>query len=180
MECPQTKIGPQFSLKAIFAATTWAGAIAGLAVSHLAGWTTVAVGFSLAALNCTGRLAAWQTKRGQPRLFALGWMLLAASLLLPAVKGCNNESVKGWEAAMVCGSIAFDPPGSAEWPAVVWYDVLTFGNLPLVLSPLFLWRLRRGKGQLYGTLLAMSCAAMWSVAIRDADKVLVGYYVWCA
>jgi hypothetical protein len=176
---PTTATWPQFSLKAVFAALTWLSIVAGLAVSQIAGWTMVFVGFSLAVLNCAGRLTILQSDGARPRVFQLGWVLLALSLFLPAVKGCNNQSVVGWQAAVASGSFVLDPPGTADWPAVVWYGVLTFGNLLLVLSPWYLWRLSRGQGQVYRVLFAATNGCMWSISIGDAGTFLLGYYVWC-
>src|SRR5579863_6316188 len=101
---------PQFSLKTIFALVTWSAAIAGLAVSQLAGWTMTAVAFSVGALNCRGRLQDWQRGARQTGLFRVGWVLFALSLFLPAVRGCGDNSVPGWQVAIACGAAVVDPP----------------------------------------------------------------------
>ncbi|HEV3020839.1 MAG TPA: hypothetical protein VGX76_00165 [Pirellulales bacterium] len=174
---------PQFGLKTIFALVTWTAAIAGLAVSQLAGWTMTAIAFSVGALNCRGRLQGWQWGAAQARVFGVGWSLLALSLFLPAVKGCGNVGVPGWEAAAICAQLVVDPPASESsgpWRGALLYAWLTLGNALLLGSPLLLWRLRRERGQFYGTWLAMAVATMCGLSIRDDSRqFLAGYYVWC-
>lgn len=170
---------PQFSLKVIFAVTTWVAAIAALAVSQFSGWIMCAVGLSFVCLNCSGRFAALQRQPGQSRCFQAAWLLLGVSLFLPAMKGCNSTSIYGWEAARVCFQITFDPPPeiSHQTSGYVLYCVCAASNVLLLLSPVFLWRLRRGKGRYYGLLLTATVPAMW--CFGDPTQVLIGYYVWC-
>ncbi|HVX14131.1 MAG TPA: hypothetical protein VHC22_23295 [Pirellulales bacterium] len=174
---------PQFGLKTVFAFVTWIAAIAGLAVSQLAGWTMTAVAFSLGVVNCSGRLDGWQHGAGRTRLFWLGWTILVASLFLPALKGCGNQSIRGWQAAIACGQLVIDPPGNSSdnWAGVLAYVWLTLGNALLLGSPFLLWRLQRNGGRIYGTLLAMAVATMCGLSIgyRNGEFFLIGYYVWC-
>jgi hypothetical protein len=171
---------PQFGLKAIFGFTTWTAAIAGLAVSRFGGWTMFAVGLSLTLLNCSGRLAGCQRPPGQTRCFQAAWLLLMVSLFLPAMKGCNNTSIRGWEAATTCFEIVLDPPPeiSRQSSGYAVYCLCAAANLLLALSPLFLWRLRRGKGAWYGLLLVVTVPAMWCMG--NSNGLLIGYYLWCA
>jgi hypothetical protein len=170
---------PQFSLKVIFAATTWVAAIAGLAVSQFAGWTMCAVGLSVVCLNCSGRLTACQRRPGQSWCFRAAWLLLGLSLFLPAMKGCNGTTIRGWEAAKTCGAIVLDPPDSrSQWSGHALFCLCSVANVLLAVSPLFLWRLRQGKGTFYGLLLVTAVPAMW--CFGDPVQVLIGYYVWCA
>ena len=173
----------QFSLRTLFYAVTWAGSLAGLVASPLRGWTVFAAGYSLACLNSMGRLKGVQTPTAQPRLFRISWLLFAASFVLPAMKGCNNRDMLGWEAAVSCGEVAVRGAmaiGEIEFSAWVAYVLLTFANVMLLLAPLFLWRLRRGKGNFIGRLFALAAATMWCVAITDVNNLNLGYYVWCA
>ena len=55
-------------------------------------------------------------------------------------------------------------------------------NLLIALSPLFLWRLRHGKGQWYSVQFVIAAAAMWcSLVINIGPRIapLIGYVVWC-
>lgn len=171
---------PQFGLKTIFAFTAWTAAIAGLAVSQFSCWTMFAVGLSLVCLNCWGRLVACQRRSGQARCIQAGWLLLAVSLFLPAMKGCNNTSIVGWEAARASLDAALHPPSEISHETGGYLLVCLSGvaNVLLAFSPLFLWRLRRGKGAYYGLLLFVAVPAMW--CFGDPAQVLIGYYVWCA
>jgi hypothetical protein len=176
---------PQFSLKALFAVTAWAASLAALAASQLAGWTMLAIGFSLSCLNCSGQLAVCHGRTAQRRLFGTGWLLLVVSLFLPAVKGCGNTTFRGWEAA----AASFELPLRLFWESKAdsakvngfvygFYCLLAMANLLLAGSPLFLWRLTRGKGEYYGAIFATASAAMWCFSI-EPQMLLVGYYVWC-
>lgn len=173
-------VRPQFGLKALFCLTTWAASLAALAASHLAGWTVFTVGFSLSCLNCLGRLAACQSGTVQRRLFRIAWFLLAISLLLPSVRGCGDTVSNGWQAATFSFQLPYwlfsDPKVGCF--AYGFYCLIALANLLLALSPLLLWRLQRGKGRYYGTLLPVAAAAMWCPAI-DPKALYVGYYVWC-
>lgn len=176
---------PQFSLKALLAVTAWVASLAALAASQLAGWTMLAIGFSLSFLNCLGQLGVCQRRTAQRRLFGTGWLLLVVSLFLPAVKGCGNTTFCGWEAA----AASFELPLRLFWEpkfdsakdnafACGFYCLLAMANLLLAGSPLFLWRLTRGKGGYYGALFATASAAMWCFSI-EPQMLLVGYYAWC-
>jgi hypothetical protein len=174
------RVHPQFGLKAIFGFTAWTAAVAGLGVSQFRGWTMYAVGLSVVCLNCSGRLSACQRQPAQTRFFQAAWLLLFVSLFLPAMKGCNNTSIRGWEAAKVCALVTVDPVAKtpSEWTGHVLFCLCNAVNVLLVLSPLFLWRLRRGKGAYYGLLMVAAVPAMW--CFGDPAQMLIGYYVWCA
>jgi hypothetical protein len=174
----------QFSLRGILAFTAWAACTAAWATMRGAGVVVLAVGFSMAALNCRGDLSAWQLpgRRGR-RLVHLAWALLLASLFLPAIRGCSNAPIAGWQAAQACAAVQFSPldPSGIEqhWVAYGYYSLLNLANLLILLSPLALYLAGRGKGQTYAALLGVSAIAVWSAAIDDAGgSLLAGYYVW--
>jgi hypothetical protein len=174
---------PQFSLRAVFGATTWSASVAGLAASHLAGWTMFAIGFSVACCNCAGWLAPCQKGPPQSRVFRLAWLCLFASLLLPAVQGCGTTVHYGWEAGMVCCEVPLMPflgEDIVDWFGYALYCLLALANLLLALSPLFLWRLRLGKGHWFGAMFVAAASAMWCLSVSDANNLLVGYYAWCS
>ncbi|MGH7136092.1 MAG: hypothetical protein ACREHD_10150, partial [Pirellulales bacterium] len=77
---------------------------------------------------------------------------------------------------------AIDPPvgeAASKWQAIVLYAWLTLGNALLLCSPFWLRRLQQGRGRLYSVLLATTVTAMCSLSIREANHLLVGYYLWC-
>ena len=175
---------PQFSLRSLLAITAWAAAIMALAVSSLSALVVSAVGFSAAALNCAGKLSMLQTTANRRRAVGLAWLLLLASLGMPAVRGCNNEAVPGYSAAAVALAYQVQPPVSQpaeSWVAAyVEFTWLNLANVLLVLSPLFIRRVERGRGHVYAALLALASAAMWCVPIGERPgSLLVGYYIWC-
>jgi hypothetical protein len=172
----------QFSLRGILAFTSWTACTVAWATIRGAGVVVLAVGFSVAALNCRGDLSAWQLpgRRGR-RLVHLAWALLLASLFLPAARGCSSAPIAGWQAAQACATVQFSPFDrgvESHWVAYGYYSLLNLANLLMLLSPLALYLARRGKGQTYAALLGISAIAVWSAAIDDAGNFLAGYYVW--
>lgn len=175
---------PQFGLRWLLALTAWVAAIMALAVSSLNALVMSAIGFSVAALNCAGKLSTLQSAANHRRAVGLAWLLLLASLGLPAVRGCGNDAVPGYSAAAVACAYQVQPPvvqPLQTWAAAyVEFTWLNLANLLLILSPLFIRRIERGQGRLYGALLALACAAMWCLPIGERPgTLLVGYYVWC-
>ena len=175
---------PQFRLRTLFALTAWIAALLAIAVSGFSAWLMAAIGFSLTAMNCAGKLAAVQTPFNHGRAVSQAWLLLLASMLLPAVRGCGNEAIVGWRAAAVACAYQVQPP--VNQPAESWvgayieFTWLNLANLSMVLSPLFARRVQQGKGQVYRVGLAWAATAMWCVPIGEApNSLLAGYYVWC-
>lgn len=175
---------PQFGLRWLLALTAWVAAIMALAVSSLNALVMSAAGFSLAALNCAGKLSTLQSASNHRRAVGLTWLLLLASLVLPAVRGCGDGAVPGYSAAAVACSYQVRPP--VDQPVETWaaayveFTWLNLANVLMILSPLFIRRVERGQGRLYGALLALACAAMWCLPIGERPgTLLVGYYVWC-
>ncbi|HJT32922.1 MAG TPA: hypothetical protein VJ783_12850 [Pirellulales bacterium] len=175
---------PQFGLRWLLALTAWVAAIMALVVSSLNSLVMSAVGFSLAALNCAGKLTMFQSAANHRRAVGLAWLLLLASLGLPAVRGCGNDAVPGYSAAAVACNYQVRPP--VDQPIETWaaayveFTWLNLANLLLILSPLFIRRVERGQGRHYGALLALACAVMWCLPIGERPgTLLIGYYVWC-
>lgn len=112
-ELAGTAIGrwrPQFGLRWLLALTAWVAAIMALAVSSLNALVMSAIGFSVAALNCAGKLSTLQSPANHRRAVGLAWLLLLASLGLPAVRGCGNDAVPGYSAAAVACAYQVQPP----------------------------------------------------------------------
>lgn len=171
-------------MQSLLGFTAWIAAMLAIAVSGAAAWLMAAIGFSVTAMNCAGKLAAVQTPVNHRRAVSLAWLLLLASLLLPVVRGCGNEAVPGWRAAAVACAYQVQPPVSQPpelWVgAYVEFTWLNLANLLLILSPLLAWRIQNGKGHVYRVLLAWAATAMWCVPIGETpNTLLAGYYVWC-
>ncbi|MBW3596666.1 MAG: hypothetical protein KY475_05260 [Planctomycetes bacterium] len=182
----------QFSLKSAFLATAVAAGVACLVGYRGFGSLVLSAGLIAAWLNVRGRLDRLQTRKVRPKLFYAGWMLLGASLFLPAMKGCNNQPVYGWQTAYLCAvteaeivhELVQDSELDAERPleqvgSFAWITAINAANLLLVLSPLLLWRLQRGQGQFLGAALAIAAVSPWALAMRD-PHMFIGCYVWCA
>jgi hypothetical protein len=185
--------GWQFSLLEAFWFLTAAGGAAALVRGKGWGAVVVVVGLFVAWLNVRGRFAEVQAGKRRAKLFWGAWGLLGASLFLPAMRGCNNSTLKGWETAHLCAAaevgavekfvVQGERPPREELGRAVgelsWITLLNLANLLAVLSPVWLWRLRREKGQWLGAALAVAAVAVWIVPLKD-PHVLVGCYVWCA
>ncbi|HEX5447457.1 MAG TPA: hypothetical protein VFW87_26820, partial [Pirellulales bacterium] len=172
-----------FNLRTLFALIGWIALLMAIAVSSLSAWLMTALGFSVTAANCAGKLTALQSSRGQYRAVLLAWLLLLISLMMPAVRGCGDEAVPGYRAAAVTMLYQVQPP--VHQPAQVWlpayleFSLLNLANLLVIFSPLLIHRMRRGKGRVYGVLLAAGAAAMWCMPIGERPgSLLSGYYVW--
>ncbi len=173
----------QFNLRALFALTAWVAMLLAVAVSSRSAWLMAASGFSVTAMNCAGKLTAIQTPRKHRHAVLLAWLLLLSSLMMPAVRGCGDDVVPGYRAAAVAALYQVRPPveqPSESWlPAYLEFSLLNFANLLLIVSPLLIHRVERGKGQVYGTLLAAGATAMWCMPIGEPPgSLLAGYYVW--
>ncbi|HVC96910.1 MAG TPA: hypothetical protein VND64_24740 [Pirellulales bacterium] len=183
----------QFSLRAMMAFTAAVAGVVWLATIKGAGVLVVVAGLTVSMLNWRGALAGWQRPERCGRPIKLGWLLLAISLVLPSVQGCN-EQVLGWEVAWVCASTeievirngitnGFDTDDSKgalkDMLEVVFMTLINLTNLLLFALPWFLVLLRRGRGQCYAAILSCGATAAWTAPVPDAGGLLVGYYVWC-
>ncbi len=183
----------QFSLRDIFWLTTAAAGVAAVAAVKGAGSLVISIGLVVAWLNARGRLAPVQTRKARPKVFYVAWGLLAASLFLPAMKGCNNKPIYGWQTAYACAATQADGvaqlvlqgppeerPSLSDVGSFVWFTLINLANGLALLSPFWLWRLQRGRGEWFGAVLAVAVIGVWAVPLRDPTNLLVGCYVWCA
>jgi len=184
--------GGQFSLRWLFWMT-----------SIVAGWSAIgtvlgpgalpfAVGMTVAFASMCGGLKMLSVTPIRPRMFYAAWLILAASLLMPSVRGCNGKAIAGWQAAQVCAGAGLavvtgiaerteadeGPIQPREWLTLVNLALLNAANLALIASPLLLWRLQRDRGQLLAGWLAITAVPVWLLAVLDADDYLLGYYMW--
>lgn len=173
----------QFNLRTLFALTTWIAMLLAIAASSLSAWFMAALGFSTTAVNCAGKLSPIQTWRGRRGAMLLAWLLLLASLMMPAVRGCGDDAVPGYRAAAVAALYQVRPP--VDQPAETWvaayleFTLLNLANLLLILSPLLIMRVERGRGQILAALLSCGATAMWCMPVGERPgSLLAGYYVW--
>lgn len=194
----------QFSLFELMAITT--GASIAAAVASVRGLPSLVLSTcTLTTLaNCAGRLARWQTPAWQRKWVYLGWLLFLVSLGLPAVKGCDDKYVYGWNLAggLAAGeaegvwklatsreawSEFFAEPADSTQAALL-FTSLNLLNLTLLALPLAAWYWRRnsqGSGRattVWVTCLLLGGAWGWGLSWADdnRDGLLVGYYVWSA
>ena len=129
-------------------------------------------------------------------LFRVAWILFAVSLALPVLHVTSSYTY-GWEAAVTIAHVEWESVTQDGVTKIFSSDnlsakyalsgVLSFfqltlmngANLLLLLSPLTLWRSRRGKGTWLKNSFAVMCVAAWIVPFDDSG-FLVGCYVWCA
>ena len=178
---------PQFSLRGMFVAMTGLAVACGLAAWQGFGTLMASLGLLLALLNVTGHLQYFQTKKTRPKCFYLAWGLLLTSLLLPSVEGCHGP-MSGWEVALAVAEVEArgvremleqdnEQPFRAAATALSWYGLLNLANVLLLFSPLFLYRLQHGRGEWFGSALAVCSIVAWSVGWYGG--FLIGYYFWC-
>ncbi|HJT34074.1 MAG TPA: hypothetical protein VJ783_18655 [Pirellulales bacterium] len=184
---PQPNAGAwQFSLRELLALTTFAAIAAAFAAMLGMGIFVVAAGLSICYLNVRGLFARWQ--RGKWRWFWIGTACIAFALSLglpaaaipfrPAGGSVDYLDLRGWEAAQASFHMLFAWPFDsltdlAGWAAYVLYAC---ANVVLVLSPVWAWRLSRGRGDWYGTIAVVSAADVWCAAIWLRGRE--GYYLW--
>jgi hypothetical protein len=188
--CEHKHAALQFSLFSLFELTTVAAIAAALVAGKGWGTLVLSTGMTLAWFNVRGSFAGWQTPRPQCWLFGAAGVLFVVSLCLPALVVFGD--VYGWAAAFTIANEEWK--GITDWLAVdnrsltedisrilafVWITLMNGANLSMLLSPLTLLRLRRGKGEWLANGQAITSVAAWFV-LFDSNDFLVGSYVWCA
>jgi hypothetical protein len=116
----------------------------------------------------------------QTQLCCAAWFFFLSSMFMPAVEVFGSHS--GWEAADTCFKYVLRPLAREEvkdWSYYTLNCLFALANLLLACSPLLLWRLRHGKGSIYGALFVTSAAAMWC-ALTTKIGPLIGFVVWCS
>ena len=184
------KPGPhQFSLRDLFGLTTVAAIAAALVAAKGVGSLTIVLGLTIAYLNWRGRFARWQRSEMRGRLFIVAWILFGIALLLPSFYVFSKWSL-GWEATWVvaCAELDFigghGPFGHENWDweaalSASGCTLLNLANLLTGLSPLWWWRLRRGRGRWLAIAFSLAAVSAWSVAFGEPRGFGIGHYVWC-
>ena len=134
----------------------------------------------LAWCNFRGAFESLQSGRRQTAVLALAWATFLISLALPSITVFGP--VLGISAAWfsIAGPIEsmFQYGQPAFGVGVIIYLVIDVANLLMLLLPLLVWRLHRGRGRHFGAALCIVMPASWCVA-WDPVNLLLGYYVWC-
>ena len=175
----------QFTLWDLFLLVTALGVALAIAVRVGPGSLSLSLGLILAWQNWRGTFRPAQTNQMRPRVFAVGWLLLCVSLVLPSAKGCNGKYVYGWQMAYHCALAETLPLDGGNWNGDgdswrgwLYISAINLANLLMVLSPWFLSRMHLGHGERFIQLFAALCVPVWSVTWTE--ECLVGCYVWQA
>lgn len=180
----------QFSLRELLALTTFAAIAAAVAAVKGPGVFVSAAGLGICYLNHRGALARWQQGKRPWLWLGVAYLLFVVSFAAHAVdieyfvegaKASGFIELRGWEAAWYNLLTAVDEwsKRSASWRwgiGILWTSLLNLANLLLILSPFWAWRLSTGHGSSYGTLAAVSAAAVWCGAV--CFQAHSGYYLW--
>jgi len=148
----------------------------------------LSIGLSLAGLNAHGAFIRLQRSRPRSRIAYLAWMMLAVSLVLPTAKGCNQQTIRGWEVAQAVAAVEVQGVKSLATGeealdvqnviSLAFFTLINLANLLVLASPWLLYRLNRGKGRILANALAFATASVWLLPWDDFPDTLVGYYVW--
>lgn len=163
------------------------------------GGAMLAVAGGVLVANSMGWLAHCQSPRSRPGWLASGWLLFVISLGCPAARGCNNESIYGFELARGLAvsqaeymqKVVVKPKARVEalsefnkqpLPAIgiaFLCSTTNAANFTVLLSPLLWlkWRQQRWEGFRW-IVLAGLCISL-TFSLGNSGGLLVGYYLWC-
>lgn len=186
----------QFGVRHLLLATTVVALVAGAGSLFGPGASMLTCGALAALANASGRLRRWQSGAWPARWTWTGWLLLLASLVSPALRGCGDEAIPGWKAGAIAVSFQAESLGKVVanagerretleaaprfLAAQTFLAAINVGNLLLLVSPLALWLWRRGRGAGLNGLLVVAAACACAFGCSDSNGFLVGYYLWCA
>jgi hypothetical protein len=168
----------QFTLWHIFVVTTGVGIAAAVARAFGLGTLAISMGLLVALLNWLGAFQVLQTGRRQSTVLVFAWLTFLVSLALPALEvfGPISGAEAAWAALVMPWEVitGHGPPAKG----LLVFLAADTANLMMVLLPLGIWRLARGRGGVFCTILCLSMVAAWGMGWNS--RMLVGYYVWSA
>ena len=189
----------QLSLKSLFLCVTYFAVASLMALRWGAGLFVVAMGIFLTWLSYRGFLWWLQTQQNRPKAFVIAWMMLGASLALPAVitPGCGNALPtrdRGWvlaingvyyTVALAEKALELKKPELQTFInfrdvilAFMYAGIINLPNVMMLLSPWLLYRQQRANRGHWPA--AWGCAAVstWMWAVTQSRDLLIGYYIW--
>lgn len=149
------------------------------------------IALSLITLNYFGLFRFAQTRRGRLVFRWPVWLLFLSSLAMPAMEGCNQKPVYGWELAAATFvepiSMAYRLLTSEERPngpevmrhclVATWISLIAMTNLLVVCLPLTLIRNQTTANRpRYALLLALSVPMTWFIG--EPKEYLIGGHCW--
>jgi len=179
---PELRSPWQFSLRGLFSLIAAVSMASAAVAVKGKGAILLSIGLATCVANWRGVLEPIQTPQRRKALLRAAWVLLAASLLLPAAKGCGATQIMGWEAAAWCALGQLDVGEIRSLEALSGYALISLcnlANLGLILSFLLAWRLNDRQRDWLVASLGLGATAAWSVSLGEPDQWLVGYYLWC-
>lgn len=170
----------QFSLRGLLWLTLGAALVSLLFTLYGLGGLPLGIGLLVMVCNWRGALAPLQGDR-RGRMIKLSLGFLAISLMLPAVRTCNNDYAVGWQAGYLNAGLQSElPPSFNDFAGYGAITSLNLLNLLLIASPLWLRRLAKGKGHVYGAMLGCTAVVAWRLPLGNSENFYVGYYCWAA
>lgn len=171
----------QFGIRHLLGLMTYVAVMLGVATWLGPQTLMVTCGLGLALLSHLGAFKRLQSGRTQYVLVGLAWVTYLVSLFTPCTTG--PFQIYGWQAAWIylLGPVQamFVTDSTVElygWPWIISIDV---ANVLQALLPLLIWRLSRGRGQVFATLSCLAMVGPWTTLVMATD-LYVAYYIWCA
>ena len=170
----------QFRLRHVFSLTTFAAIAAALVRIRGLGTLVVSAGLVLVWLNWLGAFDRFHQGRPRMIVLSLAWLTFLISLALPSIEvfGPINGGMAAWLAITLPWYAIME--GKPPLHAMFVYMGIDVANVLMLLLPLLMWRLSRGRGQALSAALCIAMVAPWCVSGGDVGGVLIGYYVWTA